>query len=88
MAYIAIANADDERGVSHNDGGYFAYISVTDENILPTENANPARTLRMRYDAWVDEGMPRRPPPPSLWRPPIAPRGDGADTLAQGLRSR
>ena len=27
------------------------YIDVTDENIEPHENANPVKTLRMRYDA-------------------------------------
>ena len=69
VAYIAIADAGDERGVSHNDGDYYAYIAVSNEDILPTENGNPVITLRMRYDAWVDQGMPRRPPPPSLWRP-------------------
>lgn len=69
VAYIAIADADDERGESHNDGDYYAYISVTDEDILPTENGNPVKTLRMRYEAWKQEGSPRRPPPPSLWRP-------------------
>ena len=74
VAYIAIANADDARGVSHNDGDYYAYLSVTNENILPTENANPVKTLRMRYDAWKDAGSPRRSPAPSLWKP----GGDGS----------
>ena len=63
VAYIAIADRDDTRGTSHNDGDYYAYISVTDENILPTENANPVKTLRMRYDAWKNDGSPRLPPP-------------------------
>lgn len=63
VAYIAIADRDDTRGTSHNDGNYYAYISVTDENILPTENANPVKTLRMRYDAWKNDGSPRLPPP-------------------------
>ena len=62
VAYIAIADRDDTRGTSHNDGDYYAYISVTDENILPTENANPVKTLRMRYDAWKNDGSPRLPP--------------------------
>ena len=62
VAYIAIADRDDTRGNSHNDGDYYAYISVTDENILPTENANPVKTLRMRYDAWKNDGSPRLPP--------------------------
>ena len=63
VAYIAIADRDDTRGTSHNDGDYYTYISVTDENILPTENANPVKTLRMRYDAWKNDGSPRLPPP-------------------------
>ena len=63
VAYIAIADRDDTRGNSHNDGDYYAYISVTDENILSTENANPVKTLRMRYDAWKNDGSPRLPPP-------------------------
>ena len=63
VAYIAIADRDDTRGTSHNDGDYYAYISVTDENILPTENANPVKTLRMRYDAWKNDGSPRLLPP-------------------------
>jgi uncharacterized Ntn-hydrolase superfamily protein len=63
VAYIAIANPDDTRGASHNDGDYYAYISVTDENILSTENANPVKTLRMRYEAWKKDGSPRLPPP-------------------------
>lgn len=63
VAYIAIADRDDARGTSHSDGDYYAYISVTDENILPTENANPVKTLRMRYEAWKNGGSPRLPPP-------------------------
>jgi uncharacterized Ntn-hydrolase superfamily protein len=63
VAYIAIADRDDTPGTSHNDGDYYAYISVTDENILPTENANPVKTLRMRYDAWKNDGSPRLSPP-------------------------
>ena len=62
VAYIATANRDDTPGTSHNDGDYYAYISVTDENILPTENANPVKTLRMRYDAWKNDGSPRLSP--------------------------
>lgn len=26
---------------------------VTNEDIKPAENANPVKTLRMRYDAWM-----------------------------------
>jgi uncharacterized Ntn-hydrolase superfamily protein len=70
VAYIVIANKDDEPGVSHNDGKYYAYISVTDENTQTGESANPVKTLRMRYDAWVKAGSKRTDPPgPSLWKP-------------------
>jgi uncharacterized Ntn-hydrolase superfamily protein len=63
VAYIAIADKSDEVGVTHNDGKYFAYISVTDDNTKPGESANPVKTLRARYDAWVKSGSLRLPPP-------------------------
>jgi uncharacterized Ntn-hydrolase superfamily protein len=66
VAYIAIANKDDAPGRSHNDGDYYAYLSVTDENIKPDENANPVKSLRMRYDAWKSSGSPRTGIPPSV----------------------
>jgi uncharacterized Ntn-hydrolase superfamily protein len=69
VAYIAIANPDDAPGRSHNDGDYYAYISVTDENIKPQENANPVVTLRLRYDAWKDAGSPRTGVPPTVTTP-------------------
>jgi uncharacterized Ntn-hydrolase superfamily protein len=65
VAYIALANEDDAPGTSHNDGDYYAYLSVTDENIRPHENANPVKTLRMRYDAWKNGGRKRTGVPPS-----------------------
>jgi len=52
VAYILKADPDDSSGESFNDGDYALYISVTDEDITPQENANPVKTLRMRYDAW------------------------------------
>ena len=70
VAYIAIAEKSDEVGVTHNDGKYYAYISVTDDNIKPGESGNPVKTLRMRYDAWVSSGSPRLPPPgPTPFKP-------------------
>ena len=56
VAYILIANKTDKTEKSHNQGKYFAYIRVTDEDIKPTENANPVKTLRIRYDAWKKAG--------------------------------
>ena len=56
VAYIVIANKGDVTEKSHNQGKYYAYIRVTDDDIKPTENANPVKTLRMRYDAWKKAG--------------------------------
>jgi uncharacterized Ntn-hydrolase superfamily protein len=70
VAYIAIAEKGDEVGVTHNDGKYYAYISVTDDATKPGESGNPVKTLRMRYDAWVKSGSPRLPPPgPTPYKP-------------------
>ena len=66
VSYIAIANKDDAPGRSHNDGDYYAYLSVTDENVKPQENANPVLTLRLRYDAWKNSGSPRTGVPPTV----------------------
>jgi len=70
VAYILISAKDDASGVTHNDGRYDAYLSVTDENIERGESANPVKTLRLRYDAWVKAGSPRlASPPPTLYKP-------------------
>ena len=45
VAYILEADATTPEGQST------LYIDVTDDNIEPHENANPVKTLRMRYDA-------------------------------------
>jgi uncharacterized Ntn-hydrolase superfamily protein len=50
VAYILEAAKGDPSGESYNDGKYSLYISVTDQDITPDENANPVKTLRMRYD--------------------------------------
>ena len=63
VAYIAIANKDDQAGVTHNDGQYYAYLAVGDDSIQKGESANPVKTLRMRYDAWVKGGSRRTAPP-------------------------
>jgi uncharacterized Ntn-hydrolase superfamily protein len=73
VAYIAIAEKTDEVGVTHNDGKYYAYLSVTDDNIKPGESGNPVKTLRMRYDNWVRSGSPRLAPPgPTPYKPKAA----------------
>jgi len=56
VAYILVANPDDTEGESFNDGEYSLFIDVHDENIQAGENANPVRTLRMRYDRWKGGG--------------------------------
>ena len=52
VAYILRADKDDKNGASYNDGQYAVYLSVTNRDIKPDENANPVKTLRMRYDSW------------------------------------
>ena len=70
VAYITIAKKGDTTGVTHNDGQYFAYISVTDDNTKTGESGNPVKTLRMRYDAWVKAGSQRTAPPgPTPFKP-------------------
>ena len=44
------ASKSDSNGDSYNDGKYSLFISVTDQDITPQEDANPVKTLRMRYD--------------------------------------
>jgi uncharacterized Ntn-hydrolase superfamily protein len=56
VAYILIANKDDRTEQSHNQGAYYAYIRATDDDIAASENANPVKTLRLRYDAWKKDG--------------------------------
>jgi uncharacterized Ntn-hydrolase superfamily protein len=69
VAYIAIANKGDALGVTHNDGMYHAYISVTDDNTKKGESGNPVKTLRMRYDAWKKAGSKPLPPEATLFKP-------------------
>ena len=69
VAYIAIANKDDVAGTTHNDGKYYAYLAVGDDQ-KKGESANPVKTLRMRYDAWKRDGSKRTAPPgPTLYKP-------------------
>ena len=55
VAYIVAADRNDPEGSSFNDGDYFMFIDVHDQNIESHENGNPVITLRMRYDAWKAE---------------------------------
>ena len=52
VAYMLRADKTDTNRESYNDGNYAMYINVTNEEIQPAENANPVKTLRMRYDEW------------------------------------
>jgi uncharacterized Ntn-hydrolase superfamily protein len=52
VAYILRADPTDPAGASFNDGQYALYVAVTNDDITAEENANPVKTLRLRYDAW------------------------------------
>jgi len=63
VAYILAADAKDalgehigkppeDRAQPWNGGTYALFITVTPPTTQPTEDANPVKTLRMRYDAW------------------------------------
>ena len=52
VAYLLQALPTDQNGEGYSDGTYSLYLSVTDRDITPDEDANPVKTLRMRYDRW------------------------------------
>lgn len=47
-----IGNPPEDRAQPWNAGKYALFITVTPATTLYTEDANPVKTLRMRYDAW------------------------------------
>lgn len=55
VAYIVAANKSDKMGRGLNDGTYFMELQVSDQDIKPDENDNPVKTLRMRYNRWIQE---------------------------------
>jgi hypothetical protein len=66
VAYILAADPSSPKGTfasdhpedmhaPYNDGDYYLYLSVIPTDTEPHEDANPVRTLRMRYDAWKAE---------------------------------
>jgi uncharacterized Ntn-hydrolase superfamily protein len=61
VAYLLRAEAGDKAGPEYQTGEYSLFIDVTDQNILPSEDANPVKTLRMRYDAAKKGTAPRLP---------------------------
>jgi hypothetical protein len=59
VAYILMAEKGDTNGDSHNNGKYTMYLTVSQpapdhgpNAIRDSENLNPVKTLRLRYDAW------------------------------------
>jgi len=60
VSYILEALRTDTPGSLPNDGTYSMYISVADSDITPQEDANPVKTLRMRYEQWKKQHGARR----------------------------
>jgi len=65
VSYLLAADPDDGLGdfaidhpenmeAPYNDGDYYLYLMVVPTNTTAEEDANPVRTLRMRYDAWKE----------------------------------
>ena len=57
VAYILMAEKTDTSGDSHNNGTYAMFLRVAQPDkganaIRDGENLTPAKTLRLRYDAW------------------------------------
>jgi uncharacterized Ntn-hydrolase superfamily protein len=52
IAYILLAEKTDTNKTLFSDGDYAMFINVNESNITADEDANPVKTLRMRYDAW------------------------------------
>jgi uncharacterized Ntn-hydrolase superfamily protein len=52
VAYILMAEPSNTVGDSYNNGRYTMYVTATNADIQPGENANPVKTLRMRYETW------------------------------------
>ena len=63
VAYILRADPADPNGAAFNDGQYAMYVAVTNDDIQPGENANPVKTLRLRYEAWKKANSPVRRSP-------------------------
>jgi uncharacterized Ntn-hydrolase superfamily protein len=62
VAYILRAEKSDKTGDSFNDGAYAMYVSATNADIRSHEDANPVKTLRMRYEAWKRSHVSTPPP--------------------------
>jgi uncharacterized Ntn-hydrolase superfamily protein len=75
VSYIAVANKDDQPGVTHSDGAYYAVLRASDNDIVQGESANPVKTLRMRYDAWKRAGSKRTASPGATLFKPVGSGG-------------
>jgi uncharacterized Ntn-hydrolase superfamily protein len=54
VAYILAADPTDVADPDHHARGeWYLFLEATDEDIRSDEDANPVRTLRLRYDAWA-----------------------------------
>lgn len=53
VAYILLAEKTDTNKASYSDGDFSMFISVSEQDIKADEDANPVKTLRLRYDAWT-----------------------------------
>jgi hypothetical protein len=58
---FSIGHPEDLRA-PYNAGDYYLYIGVWPGNTLASEDANPVRTLRMRYDTWKSLADQRETP--------------------------
>lgn len=63
VAYILMAESSNTVGDSYNNGRYTMYVTATNADIQPGENANPVKTLRMRYEEWRQSSGWRDAPP-------------------------
>jgi hypothetical protein len=64
VAYLLVADPSDVPDPEHpGRGAWSLFLDVTDENILPSEDANPVKTLRLRYDAVRAQGSGLTDPP-------------------------
>jgi len=52
VAYILLAEKTDTNKVSYSDGDFSMFISVSEQDIKESEDGNPVKTLRLRYNAW------------------------------------
>lgn len=58
VAYILLAEKTDTNKATFNDGDYAMFIAVNETDIKQHEDANPVKTLRLRYDAWKKAAKP------------------------------